>query len=257
MQIDGSAEFWQGRASLVVTDGRGNDVPLPKNVRAYLMTGTNHGGGASAGGYAFCANTPSPVVYSAVQRALLVALDEWASRGVPPPSSRYPSVKDGTLAATLPQSALGFPSIPGVTYTGLYNYLFVTNYAVQPPAEAAPYFVPQPKVDADGNEIAGVRQPIIEVPVATYTGWNLRRPGDAAPDLCTGGGSMFPFAATRSARLASGDPRPSIEERYPTHAAYVAAVARSAGKLVRERLLLPDDAKAMVDAAEASAIGAR
>jgi hypothetical protein len=255
MQVDGSAEFWQARASLVVTDGRGNDAPLPKNVRAYLMTGTNHGGGASAAGYAFCANTPSPVVYSAVQRALLVDLDQWVSRRIEPPASRYPSVKNGTLAPTLPQSALGFPSIPGVTYTGLYNYLFVTNYAVQPPTEGGQYVVLQPKVDADGNELAGVRQPIVAVPVATYTGWNLRRPGDAAPDLCTGAGSMFPFAATRAARLASGDPRPSIEERYPTHEAYVAQVAREAGKLVLERLLLPADAKAMVDAAQASSVG--
>ncbi len=255
MQIDGSTEFWQARASLVVTDGAGHEVRLPNNVRAYLITGTNHGGGTAAPFYAFCANTPSAVLLNPPQRALLVDLDEWVTRGVMPPASRYPSVRDGTLARTLPQSVLGFPSIPGVTYSGLFNYLFVTNYSVQPPTTGAEYLVLQPKVDMDGNEFAGVRQPIVSVPVATYTGWNLRRAGDAAPDLCTGSGSMFPFPATRADRLAAGDPRLSIDERYPTHAGYVAAVASAAAGLLRDRLLLPEDAQAIVAAAQASSIG--
>jgi hypothetical protein len=255
MQIDGSAEFWQARASLVVTNGAGQEVPLPSNVRAYLITGTNHGGGTGAAFYAFCANTPSPVLLNPPQRALLVDLHEWVTHGVPPPASRYPSVRDGTLAPTLPRSELGFPDIPGVTYSGLFNYLFVTDYSVQPPTTESEYLVLQPKVAEDGNEISGIRQPIVSVSVATYTGWNLRRPGDGAPDLCTGAGSMFPFPATQADRVASGDPRLSIEERYPTHQSYVDAVRRAATALVRDRLLLAEDARAIIAEAEASNIG--
>jgi hypothetical protein len=255
LQIDGSTEFWQARASLVVTNGAGEEVALPSNVRAYLITGTNHGGGTAAPFYAFCGNTPSPVLLNPPQRALLVDLDEWVTRGVAPPASRYPNLRQGTLARTLPPSELGFPDIPGVTYSGLFNYLFVTDYSVQPPTTGAEYLVLEPKVDEDGNDIAGIRQPIVSVPVATYTGWNLRRPGDASPDLCTGAGSMFPFPATQADRMASGDPRLSVEERYPTHEDYVTAVRRAAGALVRERLLLAEDARAMVAEAEASNVG--
>lgn len=255
MQIDGSTEFWQARASLVVTDGAGNAVALPSNVRAYLITGTNHGGGTAAPFYSFCGNTPSPVLLNPPQRALLIDLDEWVTHGVPPPATRYPSVGNGTLARTLPPSELGFPDIPSVTYSGLFNYLFVTDYSVQPPTTEAEYLVLEPKVGEDGNELAGIRQPIVSVPVATYTGWNVRRPGDAAPDLCTGAGSMFPFPATQADRIDSGDPRLSVEERYPTHEDYVAAVRRAAASLLRERLLLVEDARAIVAEAEASNIG--
>jgi hypothetical protein len=40
--------------------------------------------------------------------------------------------------------------------------------------------------------------------------------------------------------LATGDPRPSIEERYPTPEVYIAAVRRAAEQLVAQRYLLAE-----------------
>jgi hypothetical protein len=103
-------------------------------------------------------------------------------------------------------------------------------------------------VDADGNEVAGIRLPLIAVPLGTYTGWNVYR---AQPcELADRDGSLIPFARTKAEREAASDPRPSLDERYGSHAAYVAKVEAAAEALVAERLLLPADAAAYVKAAE-------
>ncbi len=103
-------------------------------------------------------------------------------------------------------------------------------------------------VDADGNEIAGIRLPPIAVPLGTYTGWNVYR---AQPcELCDRDGSLIPFARTKRERDAAGDPRPSLEERYGSREAYVAKVKAAVEALVADRLLLPADAAAYVKAAE-------
>jgi hypothetical protein len=76
-------------------------------------------------------------------------------------------------------------------------------------------------VDADGNEIAGIRMPPIAVPLGTHTGWNLYR---AQPvELADRDGSLIPFALTRAERQveATDDPRPPIEERYGSGQNYV------------------------------------
>jgi hypothetical protein len=104
-------------------------------------------------------------------------------------------------------------------------------------------------VDADGNGIAGLRYPDVELPLGTYNGWSLRRAGYAEGEQFWNTGSFVPFARTRAEREAKGDPRPSIEERYPSHEAYVDAVRRVSERLVRERLLLQEDADRFVDAA--------
>ena len=115
---------------------------------------------------------------------------------------------------------------------------------------ALPSLVPQ--IDADGNEVAGIRSPLVANPLGTYTGWNRTASGFAKDLPCGFSGGFIPFAATRAERLASGDPRPSLEERYRTHDAYVRGVRASAEKLVRERLLLAEDAARIVAAAERS-----
>ncbi len=102
-----------------------------------------------------------------------------------------------------------------------------------------PSFVP--KTDSDGNDIAGVRLPDVSVPLATYTGWALRR-GAQANDGCEATGQYIPFAKTKADRLASGDPRPSVEERYPTFAEYQSEVHRAIDGLVKDPLLLCEDA---------------
>jgi hypothetical protein len=138
--------------------------------------------------------------------------------------------------------------IPGVNYTGWYNPVDLLDQSVLPnmPIPGKSYTVLVPKTDADGNEIAGVHHPNIQVPVATYTGWALRRAPFAEGEDCALTGQYIPFAATRDERLAKGDPRLSIEERYRNHGQYVARVALAADRLVRQRLLLDEDAEDIV-----------
>jgi len=102
-----------------------------------------------------------------------------------------------------------------------------------------PSFVP--KTDSDGNDIAGVRLADVTVPLATYTGWALRS-GPQANDGCEGSGQMIPFARTAADRLATGDPRPSIEERYPSFGEYYAKVKNALNEMVKARLMLCEDA---------------
>ena len=249
-EILSANEYWVKAGSLLHTtpDGR-EDLPYSRYTRDYLISSTQHGRGRgdSRGS---CQQFLNPLDGGPVARALFIALDAW-TRGVAPPPSRVPALADGTLVAPLPQSAVGFPQIPGVAYTGLKTTRYATNG--NPPAMAPPYednprngpiypsFVP--RTDADGNDIAGVRLADVSVPLATYTGWALRA-GPQANDGCEAAGQFIPFARTRAERLATGDPRASIEERYPGFEAYRAAIVRSLDDLVRDRLLLCEDAGA-------------
>ncbi|NNL86831.1 MAG: hypothetical protein HKP27_14310, partial [Myxococcales bacterium] len=94
-----------------------------------------------------------------------------------------------------------------------------------------------------------IRLPEIAAPRATFTGWNLRS-ASFAEDALMLVGSRFPFAATKAERLANGDPRLSLEERYPSQDAYVRAVREAVDALVKDRLLLPEDAERYIEEAE-------
>jgi hypothetical protein len=256
IHTDTAAEFWQARASLVVTDTRGNDIALPDNVRAYLMASTPHSEGFGEQPYetAYCQNLANPLQNGGPMRALLHALDLWVSEGIEPPDSEFPSRDDGTLVSPI-QNSDGFPDIPGVDFPDVTNGLRVTDYSVHPPAEGASYPVFVPKIDADGNEVVGIRLPEVSVPLATYAGWNLAREGFAEGSLCSVIGSTIPFAGTRSERLAARDPRPSIEERYESHEKYVQAVERAARGLAKKRLLLEEDVSLYVEMARQRDLG--
>ena len=103
-----------------------------------------------------------------------------------------------------------------------------------------PLLVPQ--VDEDGNERAGIRLPEIVAPLATYTGWNFRKPEIGAPgELVPLLGSSIRFPATRAAREAAKDPRRSVEERYPSRDEYLARVEQALDALVLKRYLIYDD----------------
>ena len=130
----------------------------------------------------------------------------------------------------------------------------MTDYSTQPPREGNAYPVFVPKVDVDGNDVTGIRMPAVEVPRATYLGWNHRRQGFAEGELCSLTGSHIPFAETRAERKASADPRLSIEERYPTHETYVDKVREATNRLLEDRLLLEEDAKRIVERAKQSPI---
>jgi hypothetical protein len=250
--------------SLDITDVHGRvDLPQPGDVRLFHFAGTQHvpAGVAAAG---ICQQLSNPNLYQHGLRALLVALRSWVVSGVEPPASRIPTLRAGTLVDSA-QRAIGWPDIPGVSYSGLLDGLHRVDYGrgfdvvretgivEEPPRVAgATYRVLVPRVDRDGNEVDGLRSVGLEVPLGTYTGWNLRRAGFAEGEECGLTGSFIPFAKTRAERTASGDPRPSLEERYGDHAGYVAAVRAAAAHLVAARLLLATDADTLIAQADAS-----
>ena len=250
---DGEAELWQARASLVVTDSRGQHIEQPDNVRVYLIAGVRHGGGpgvhAATPTQGICQNLNNPLALSQTRAALSLALQEWVAHDIEPPPSRFPTVANGGLVTAI---SIGFPDIPGVTYSGSYNPLSLADHRSMPPMQGNPYTVLVARTDTDGNMTGGVRHPNLSAPIGTHTGWNLRREGFAAGQQCGGAGSYIPFPATRADRESANDPRPSFEERYPNHAAYVRAVSDAADALVRDRLLLQGDADDIVSLARGS-----
>jgi len=273
VEIYSANEYWVKTASLLHTTPDGaSDLTDSAYTRNYFMSSMRHGTG-NAANRGLCQQFDNPLNSAPVQRALFLALDAWTN-GTLPPSSRVPKLSDGTLV--LPADT-GFPTnIPDsfgetpngkVTYTGLkttrYRFILGESFynqgiptifppVITPPIEIDtvvpivsvngpiyPSFVP--KTDSDGNDIAGVRLPDVTVPLATYTGWALRR-GAQANDGCEAAGQYIPFAKTKVDRLASGDPRPSVEERYPTFAEFQSAVHRAIDGLVKDRLMLCEDA---------------
>jgi hypothetical protein len=271
VEVFGSTEFWGLRMSpgLVGTDAAA-DIPLPENVRRYYSPGTTHGGGR--GGFALeqpvantCVLPANPNPMSDTIRALTQALVDWVVRDTPPPPSRYPKLSDGTLVAPT-REATGFPAIPGLGFGEVnpvldydfgpsFNHADMTGViAREPPVvrHVIPTLVPA--VDGDGNERAGVPSVLHQAPLGTYLGWNFRASGFFRGGSCGFQGGFVRFARTRAERLASGDPRLSLEERYGTHEGYVCTVRRAADSLVRDRYLLPDDAERIVKEAERAAV---
>ncbi len=270
IQTDTANEFWEMKASLNVVDGRGAPVPVPDNVRLYFLTSNSHVGAAGLSGAAgppgicqqatnFNLNAVSPTF-----RALLIAMDAWADRHVDPPRSNYPSLEQGTLV-TREEASEAFPAIPGVTFPTVQNELEVLNYGpefssvggrltVLPPLLGAGYALFLARPDREGLDIAGVRAIEIRAPIGTNLGWNVRAPGFRAPNLCGLNGSFIPFATTKAQRLAAGDPRKSLEERYKDHEGFVDAVEQAARQLVHERFLLQEDADKYVGLANASSV---
>ncbi len=278
MSVNSANEYWVKTGSLVHTDTAGNDIADPDNVRFYLLSDVEHTAtGDAPNSPGVCAQPRNTIDPSPALRAIFVAMDQWID-GVAPPNSAVPRRSDGTAVFSVatagsplgigqvPQANLGWPTIPGVTYSGLITVRNVFDFGPQfdagilsidpplPTGKIYPSFVS--KVDADGNEIAGVRLPPVAAPVATYTGWGLRAAtfGGSATDGCESAGQTLNFAATAAARIASGDPRLSVAERYGTHAGYVAAVMAAANALHDRRLLLPADVTAYINAAQASTV---
>jgi hypothetical protein len=253
MHTDSGNEVYLKPLFLVTSDGQGNDIELPKDVRVFLVSSTQHGPSAQPSPTATCQQLSNPLPHDMAVRALYLALDDWATRGKKPPKSRYPRVKDGTAVPTLPQSVQGFPEIPGLNYTGWYNPVAVKDTSSLPNMEIPGkfYTVLVAKADADGNDIPGIRHPHLQAPVATHTGWALRRAPFAENEDCALTGQYIPFATTKAERLASGDPRLSLEERYGTHGGYVCAVRAAAVKAAKKRHLLQEDADAVIAQAAA------
>lgn len=275
IEVNSANEYWVKAGSLLHTDTEGNDLPDPDNVRFFLISGARHGVG-NPESMGVCQQFDNPTDAYTAMRALFVALDQWVSKGRPPPASRVPRVSDGTavfsepqpdtVTGIVPQDDLGFPDIPGVTYTGVITTRYLFDFGPEFDSEGImsiypPNFVGAPtypsfvsKTDEDGNELAGIRLPTVAAPIATTTGWALRGEGFGLNDGCESAGQFIPFATTEAERLVAGDPRRSLEERYRSHGGYVAAVTRAANQLVRDRLMLREDAQKYINQAAQSDI---
>jgi hypothetical protein len=255
MHVDSNLEFWQGRASLVVTDGAGRDVPVPASVRLYLMSSTQHVSAATPAA-GICQMPNNPARQSSTYRALMARLITWARDGQEPPPSRYPSAAAGTLAR--PQRAeMGFPELDalGLKLPTALNDLNPVDYSATPARvdTRLRYTVLVPRTDADGNDVAGVRVPDIDVPLATYTGFGLRKSGFAEGQLCGLDGSYLPLSRDAQERNVRHDPRPSIAERYPTRGTYIERVRASAEHLRSDGLMLDEDVARLIDSASKDA----
>jgi Alpha/beta hydrolase domain len=263
-----SAEYHRGDASLTHTDADGlRDVPSGPHTRVYHFTGTEHGLGIwppadstpvaadPSGWIERSQNVRGVINYGRLLRACLVNLDRWVTEGVEPPPSRHPRLDDRT--AVPPESlAKTFARIPGANFPAHHARPRRLDFgadaehrvmAQAPPREGPAFGSLVSAVDDDGNEIAGVAVPEIRVPLAAHTGWTLRHPGmGGAEQLLVFAGATIPFARTRAQRDVSGDPRPSIEERYASREAYLARVRLTAEHLVVARHLLEEDVELSV-----------
>jgi hypothetical protein len=254
-----STEYWTRATSLLHTDVEGRaDVPPDPSVRIYFITGGQHGV-ASSPERGIYQNPVNVLDHRPVLRALLVQLDRWVTSGIEPPASRIPRIADGTLV-DLADYRASFPAIPGVQppaamyvparldFGPRWKELGIAD--IVPPRLGPAYRMLVPAIGADGNELAGIRLPDIAVPVATFTGWNLRSESvGAAGALGRWNGSYLPFALTAEERRQSGDPRLSVAERYPTRDTYLARIAEAAVKLRDDGFLLDEDVVAILKSA--------
>jgi hypothetical protein len=271
----GSGEFWTLRASasLQGTDAA-VDIPLPGNVRRYYIPSVNHGGswvgGFPAKGEAIpanCALPGNPASVAPVVRVAIRSLIDWVKDGKNPPANRYPTLANGDLVAAN-AAAMGWPAIPGAPrpdgklnplpdhdFGKTFNYRDASGIVTrQPPAVLGEIPLLVPKVNADGNETVGVPPIQLLVPTGTFTGWNVQTRGYGAGGGCGLAGGFIPFARTRAERLAKGDPRPSLQERYGTHQGFVSKVLAAIAQQQKDGWLLPDDAGKIYEQAENSDI---
>ncbi|MEZ5815957.1 MAG: alpha/beta hydrolase domain-containing protein [Hyphomicrobiaceae bacterium] len=259
MHTQTATEYWQRRGSLVHTDTQGNDLALPDNVRAYMWASSQHFADPllKTPGRGICQNVQNVVWTSMLFRAVLDAMDQWASKGTLPPESRVPRRTDGTLV-DIDGWREKFPGIPGVATPREPNTLERLDFGpeaeqgilCEPPRRTGEHYaVLVPATDADGNDVAGVRAPMVQVPLATYTGWNMRARGQGHGALHEFSGSTIPFATSAEERAVTRDPRPSIAERYGDVATYQRLIGEAARRLVSDRLMLEEDVERCIRAA--------
>jgi hypothetical protein len=263
------------------------DIPLPPNVRRYYVPSTTHGGGgggfnentsptgANCPGNNWNAGLPgafraNPVSETELTNVLRLAMRNWITTGAAPPPTRYPTLAGGNLVDPT-QAAMGFPSgIPGIPASIFlpenfvnpvfdydwgpnFNEFDATGFATNlPPPIKNVIKMKVPRVDADGNELGGVPTVLRDAPLGTYLGWNITTTGFHAGQVCNYVGGMIPFAHTKAERMATGDPRLSLEERYGSHQGYVTAVSTAALQAFFQGYLLKADVGNLINQAAAS-----
>jgi hypothetical protein len=243
---DSSYEYWGRSAATIHTsiDGK-EDAKLPETTRIYTFMGGQHGPAPFPPRPLQTQNPSSPVAYTWAMRALLNDMDGWVKSGAEPPASKYPKIAQDNL---VPIGAIQFPKIPGVAFPALAHRAYELDFSALPPKVLSTYPLLLPQVDRDGNDTGGLRMPEVAVPLATFTGWNLRAPAIGAPqELYSMQGSMIPFARTAAEREQKKDPRPSIEERYKSREEFLDRVTVAAKDLVKSGYLLERDVPKLVE----------
>jgi len=260
MVTNNEAEYWTRSASLLHTDVLGKkDAPVHEKVRIYLNCGAGHGG-SSTRERGIGEHSLSVIQHWPISRALLKALDRWVTEGIEPPPSSYPRIDRNELL-TAAQHKKQFPKIPGMRHPGSNLQPPRVNYGdkfwqdgiitVVPPEMGEPYITLVPNFDSDGNSIGGIRLPELQVPLGTYQGWNPRQAKYGAPEFVVPFmGSFWPFAVTEAERKETGDPRPSIEARYPTKQDYVEKIGKAVKGLIRQGFMLEEDGKKYIEDAK-------
>jgi len=257
-----SYEYWGRAAALIHTSADGkSDIPISGSVRIYHFTGLQHFSGpfpAERGkGDLLGQNPQSPLPIRYFWRAMISNMDAWVRGNVLPPPSSYPKIADGTL---VPLSEYALPVIPGINRPHEANAAYRIDYGpqwnkgiqtLQPPRVGKAFPVLVPQVDADGNERDGVRLPEITVPLASYTGWNLRDASIGAPDQRVSfEASWLPFPLTAAEREKTKDPRKSIAERYAGREDFLTKFRGAVDDLVKRRWILEEDRAALIDRGE-------
>ena len=253
--VNSSYEYWGRAASLLTTspDGQHDIGMLDEHARVYHFAGAQHLPAEFPPQVTNGQNLQNPNDFSWFMRALLVRMQEWIVDGTPAPPSRYPLIADGTLVAVdrvnFPDLAINFPRKTHKAYRVDYGPRFASDGIIskEPPEVGPAFTMLVPQVDADGNELGGLKTPGLLVPLATYTGWNLYNaeygPTDTGAHMS---GSFIPFHVTRVQRETQGDPRLSIEERYANRDHYLGLVAAQAMQLIEAGYLLDQDLPAIL-----------
>ena len=240
-----AAEYWgAGRVAALThtTPAGAHDIAFPENVRSYFLAGTQHGP-ASFPPTALARDglRGNPVNANAVITALRLAMHRWVAEDVPPPPSAHPRLSDGTL---LPIADIEFPKVPGMAApNSLTAGIRVRNPQWPDGAgEGAELPLLVPQVDADGNDIAGIRMPDVAVPLGTAVGWVFRPASLGSPhEPVILRGAWVPLAVTEAQRKQTGDPRPSLNERYASKEDYLAQVKEVLQNLITDRFLQAED----------------
>ena len=253
-----SYEYWGRVAALIHVSADGKqDAEISDRVRIYHFTGLQHFSvpfPPEKGKNDLLGQEPeSPLPVRYFWRAMISNMDAWVRDDKQPPPSSYPHLADGTL---VPLDRYAFPRLPGVRVPHEANEAVRLDFgpdwrngilSKQPPQVGAAFPLLVPQVDADGNEKDGVRLPEITVPLATYTGWNLRDPTIGAPgERVSFEGSYLPFAKTAAARKTLGDPRRSVEERYAGREEYLKRYNDALDALIVQHWILKEDRAALL-----------
>lgn len=253
-----SYEYWGRAASLIHTSPDGKqDVSISPHVRIYHFTGLQHFSGPfppEEGKGDLKGDDPeSPLPVKYFWRAMIRNMDAWVRSDVLPPASAYPTLADANLVRV---TSYVPPAIPGLHLPRDANQAYRLDFGpnwrngiltFQPPHVGKPFPVLVPQIDADGNERDGVHLPEIAVPLATYTGWNLRDTAIGAPEQRVAfEGSYLPFPRTSAERQHSGDPRKSIAERYASRDEYLRRFGQAIEELVKQRWMLAEDGPALL-----------